>query len=70
MHIVRFNSEDVISIEEGSILKYITVEYDKDLRRYIHVFQVIGDPVEGDNAGVSHYTFKEGEPFVTHIKIV
>lgn len=71
MHIIKFHSENVLSAEEGSILKYIACEYDKDRMNYGHVFQVIGDPVTGDNASITHYSFpNEKEGYKTYIKVI
>lgn len=71
MHLIHFYSKNSIPVEEGSILKYLASEYKIDEQIYGHALQVIGDPVTGDNAGITHYNFSTiGEEYKTHIKIV
>jgi len=35
-------------LKEGSVLKFLGKSYEKDKQRTIHVFQLIGNPVEDE----------------------
>jgi hypothetical protein len=71
VRLIEVHTENVLPIEEGSILKYIAAEYDIVKQNYGSVFQVIGNPAdEYDNTEVEYTFSTDKAPYKTHIKVI
>lgn len=67
----EFYLKDRLPVAEGSILKYLASNYDKDNQLVGHVFQLVGGPIhQEDNTEVTYTFSTKTDPYKTYIKVI